>query len=76
MARSDRTGRYRVRSLPPGPYRITALIAVDELAASRPDWLALVGPHSRSLVVADAAPPQTLDLVAVSPPSLPAAISR
>jgi protocatechuate 3,4-dioxygenase beta subunit len=76
MARSDRAGRYRVRSLPPGAYRIAALIAVDELAAWRPEWLARIDAHSRSFVVADAAAPQTLDLVAVSPQALPAAVSR
>jgi hypothetical protein len=76
MARSDRAGRYRVRSLPPGAYRIAALIAVDELAAWRPEWLARIDRHSRSFVVADAAAPQTLDLVAVSPQALPAAVSR
>ncbi len=76
MARSDRAGRYRVRSLPPGAYRIAALIAVDELAAWRPEWLARIDAHSRSFVVADAAVAQTLDLVAVSPQALPAAISR
>ena len=76
MARSDRAGRYRVRSLPPGAYRIAALIAVDELAAWRPEWLARIDAHGRSFVVADAAVAQTLDLVAVSPQALPAAVSR
>jgi len=76
MARSDGAGRYRVRSLPPGAYRAAALIAVDELAAWRPEWLARIGAHSRSFVVTDAAAPQTLDLVAVSAHALPAAASR
>jgi protocatechuate 3,4-dioxygenase beta subunit len=76
MARSDGSGRYRVRSLPPGAYRIAALIAVDELAAWRPEWLARIDAHGRAFVVADAAAPQALDLVAVPPQALPAAVSR
>jgi hypothetical protein len=76
MARSDASGRYRMRSLPPGAYRVAALIAVDELAAWRPDWLARIDRHGRSVVVADATSPQTLDLVAVSLEALTAAVSR
>jgi hypothetical protein len=76
MTRSDGAGRYRVRSLPPGTYRVVALIAFDELAAWRPEWLSRIEPHSQSFLVADAAAPQTLDLVAVVPQALPAAVGR
>jgi Carboxypeptidase regulatory-like domain len=76
MARSDGSGRYRVRSMPPGTYRIAALIAVDELAAWRPEWLSRIDGHGRAFLMADAAAPQTLDLVAVPPQALPAAPSR
>jgi hypothetical protein len=76
MTRADGTGRYRMRGLPPGTYRVAALIAVDELAAWRPEWLGRIEPHSQSFLVADAAAPQTLDLVALAPQALPAAVSR
>jgi hypothetical protein len=76
MARADGTGRYRMRSLPPGAYQVAALIAVDELAAWRPEWLSRIDRHGRPFLVADAAAPQTLNLVAVPPHALPAAASR
>lgn len=73
--RSDIGGRYRVRGLPPGAYRVAAMIAIDELAAWQPDWLRRIDAHGQPVSLAAAAP-QTLDVVAVSPQALTAAVSR
>jgi len=73
--RSDLGGRYRVRGLPPGAYRLAALTAVDELAAWQPEWLRRIDAHGTPVSLAAAAP-QTLDVVAVSPQALTAAASR
>ena len=76
MTRSEGTGRYRARRLPPGPYRASALLGVDELPARRTEWLDRLDSRSTSFVLADGAAPQALDLVALSAQALPAARSR
>jgi protocatechuate 3,4-dioxygenase beta subunit len=73
--RTDPGGRYRVRGLPPGAYRVAAMIAMDELAAWQPEWLQRIDAHGQAVSLAAAAP-QTLDVVAVSPQALTAAVSR
>ena len=64
-----------MRGLPPGVYRVAAMIAMDELAAWQPDWLRRIDAHGQPVSLAAAAP-QTLDVVAVSPQALTAAVSR
>ena len=73
--RADIGGRYRVRGLPPGVYRVAAMIAMDELAAWQPEWLRRIDAHGKPVSLAAAAP-QTLDVVALSPQALTAAVSR
>ena len=70
MARSDASGRYRIRRLPAGAYKAAALIAVDELAAWRSEWLGPIDAQSQPFLLTDAAAPQRLDLVAISPQTL------
>ena len=62
--RADQLGRYRVRALPSGSYRVAAVSAVDELAAVRRDWLDGIRARATPLVLASSER-RTLNLVAV-----------
>jgi Carboxypeptidase regulatory-like domain len=61
--RTDDAGRYRVRGLPAGTYQLSAISALDELAAMRREWVERLQSAATRLALA-ANETRTLDLVA------------
>jgi hypothetical protein len=64
--RTDREGRFRIERLPPGDYRVTAVVGLDELVVRRREWLERLTPRGATVAVG-ANGVQTVDLVAIEP---------
>ena len=73
--RTDDAGRYRVRGLPAGTYQLSAVAALDELAAMRREWMERLESNATRLALA-ANEIRTLDLVARHASALTRPVSR